>query len=83
MISQTENRYYSPEEYLELEEKAEDKSEYIDGKIIPIPGGTTNHNKIAGNFCRKFPSTVQGQDYDISLFSLDQDLRNWHRAIAN
>jgi Uma2 family endonuclease len=39
-------RYYTPEEYLELEEKAEYKHEYRNGKIIPMTGGTTNHNKI-------------------------------------
>ncbi|MBD2612013.1 MAG: Uma2 family endonuclease [Nostoc sp. ZfuVER08] len=67
MILQTEKRYYTPEEYLELEEKAEYKNEYKDGEIIPMTGGTTNHNKIALNFCRKFPLTVQDQAYDIYI----------------
>ncbi|MEH2172868.1 Uma2 family endonuclease [Nostoc sp.] len=72
MVLQTEKRY-TPEEYLELEEKAEYKNEYRDGEIIPIIGETTNHNKIAGNFCRKFPLTVQGQDYDIYI----SDIKVW------
>jgi hypothetical protein len=40
MVLQTEQRHYTKEEYLELEEKAEDKSEYRDGKIIlmTLPG---------------------------------------------
>lgn len=67
MVVQTEKRYYTPAEYLELEEKAEYKSEYRDGEIIPMTGGTTNHNKIAGNFYKNFPLTVQGQDYDIYI----------------
>ncbi len=67
MVVQTEKRYYTPAEYLELEEKAEYKSEYRDGEIIPMTGGTTNHNKIAGNFYKRFPLTVQGQDYDIYI----------------
>ena len=46
----TQQRYYTPEEYLELEETAEYKSEYIDGQIIPMAGGTANYNRIAGNF---------------------------------
>ncbi len=46
----TQQRYYTPEEYLELEEAADYKSAYIDGQIIPMTGGTTNHNKIALNF---------------------------------
>jgi Uma2 family endonuclease len=64
MQVQTEKRYYIPEEYLELEEKAEYKNEYRDGEIVPITGGTTNHNKIAQNFCRKFPLSIDEQDYD-------------------
>jgi Uma2 family endonuclease len=50
MEVQTVKRFYTPEEYLELEAKAEYKSEYRDGEIIPMTGGTTNHNQIAGNY---------------------------------
>jgi Uma2 family endonuclease len=73
MVLQTEKRYYTPEEYLELEEKAEYKSEYRDGEIIAMPGGTTNHNKIAGIFYKKFPLTVEAQDYEIYI----GDVRLW------
>ncbi|MCY7274204.1 MAG: Uma2 family endonuclease, partial [Phormidesmis sp. CAN_BIN44] len=44
-----EKRTYTPKEYLELEEKADYKSEYDDGIITPMTGGTTDHNQIAGN----------------------------------
>ena len=44
-----EKRDYTPEEYLELEEKADFKSEYDNGIITPMTGGTTDHNQIAGN----------------------------------
>jgi Uma2 family endonuclease len=47
---QLQTRTVTPEEYLELEERADYKSEYRDGEIIPMTGGTTNHNEIAGNF---------------------------------
>lgn len=73
MVLQTESRFYTPQEYLELEEKAEDRSEYIDGEIRLMPGGTTNHNKIAGNFYNKFPTTAQGQDYEIYMV----DVKLW------
>lgn len=69
----TEKRYYTPEEYLALEEVALDKSEYHDGEIVPMTGGTTNHNKLALNFCRKFPLTVNGQDYETFI----NDVRLW------
>ncbi len=50
MQLETQKLYYTPEEYLEIEEKAEYKSEYRDAEIVPMTGGTTNHNKIAGKF---------------------------------
>ena len=51
MLSTTETKYYTPEEYLALEETSEDKNEYRQGEIIPMVGATTNHNQIAGNGC--------------------------------
>ena len=36
MQIQTTKRYYTPEEYLTLEEAAEFKSEYRDGEIVPM-----------------------------------------------
>lgn len=60
-------KYYSPEEYLILEEKAETKNEYRNGEIIPMAGATINHNKIALNFCRQFPLTIDKQNYEIFM----------------
>jgi Uma2 family endonuclease len=46
---QPEQQYYTPEEYLALEDAAENRSAYHNGAIIPMTGGTTNHNRIARN----------------------------------
>ncbi|NEQ22675.1 MAG: Uma2 family endonuclease, partial [Microcoleus sp. SIO2G3] len=35
-------RYYTPEEYLEVEINSEERHEYIDGEVIPVTGGTPN-----------------------------------------
>ncbi len=35
MTVSTKSKKYTPEEYLELEEKADYKSEYRDGEIVP------------------------------------------------
>ncbi|MBW4682096.1 MAG: Uma2 family endonuclease [Microcoleus vaginatus WJT46-NPBG5] len=70
---QTQTRYYSPEEYLALEEKAEYKNEYRDGEIIPMTGGTTNHNKIALNFAANLKFALRGQNYDTYI----GDVRLW------
>ncbi|MGK7943188.1 MAG: Uma2 family endonuclease [Microcystaceae cyanobacterium] len=73
MVIQIEKKSYTPEEYLTLEEQATDKHEYRDGEIVLMPGGTTNHNQIALNFCRKFPLTIDQQDYYIYI----NDVRLW------
>jgi Uma2 family endonuclease len=73
MVIQTEKKYYTPEEYLTLEEKALDKHEYRDGEIITMTGGTTNHNQIAGNFYKRFPLNIQNQDY----YTYINDVRLW------
>lgn len=66
-------RSYSPEEYLELETAADFKSEYYDGKIIPMAGGTPNHNQIAGNFYSALNLAFKGQPYRVFI----NDLRLW------
>ena len=73
MVMQIEKRYYTPEEYLTLEEKAIDRHEYRDGEIILMMGGTTNHNQIAGNFYKRFPLNIQNQNYYVYM----NDARLW------
>ncbi|BCL35210.1 Uma2 family endonuclease [Nostoc sp. MS1] len=73
MQTATQKRTYTPEEYLEMEEKAEFRSEYRDGEIIPMTGGTTNHNQIALNFAFALKAALRGQDYKIYI----ADVRLW------
>jgi Uma2 family endonuclease len=42
-------RYISPEEYLAAERIAEEKSEYFDGRVVPMAGARVRHNKLASN----------------------------------
>lgn len=39
----------SPQEYLEFEEGAEERHEYVDGIIRPMPGETIQHNDRVGH----------------------------------
>ncbi len=73
MIVETQRNYYTPEEYLELEKNAEYKHEYRNGEIIPMTGGTTNHNKIAVNFSFYFKLAKRGENYEIFI----GDVRLW------
>ncbi|PZV19609.1 MAG: hypothetical protein DCF20_00960 [Pseudanabaena sp.] len=66
-------KQYSASEYLTLEGKAEFKSEFINGEIIPMAGASANHNKIAINFCRLLPLVINDQMYEIFM----NDMRLW------
>lgn len=41
--------WISPEEYLEMERRAETKSEYLDGRVYPMTGASWPHNVIVRN----------------------------------
>jgi Uma2 family endonuclease len=69
----TEQRYYTPEEYLELETAANYKSEYIDGQIIPMAGGSTNHNQISVNLTSELNFAFKRQAFRVFM----SDVRLW------
>ena len=69
----SDKSFHMAYEYLDLETVAEYKSEYRDGQIIPMAGGTPNHNRIAGNFYASLNFALKGQAYDV----FTSDLRLW------
>lgn len=72
-LQTTEQRYSTEEQYLALEETAEYKSEYLDGEIIPMTGGSTNHNRLAGNVYIALNLAIPEQEYDVFI----GDVRLW------
>ncbi len=72
-VVETQKQYCTPEEYLALEEAAESKSEYRDGEIVPMTGGTTNHNRIILSFCIYLGLALRGTSYEI----FTGDVRLW------
>jgi Uma2 family endonuclease len=71
MIAQLERRY-TIEEYLELELASETRSEYRNGEIVPMTGGTPDHNDIAGNLYIPLKLALKGKAY--RTFYTDQRL---------
>lgn len=71
--AENKNRKYTPEEYLKLEEKADFKNEYINGKIVAMTGGTPNYNEMAGNFYTLLKLFLRQKDYKVFM----TDLRLW------
>lgn len=55
-----QERFYSEEEYLHLEEKADVRSEYYRGKIHALAGDSINHNRIVGNMLIVLGNQLRG-----------------------
>ncbi|MBD2297161.1 Uma2 family endonuclease [Nostoc sp. FACHB-190] len=72
MIAQPETKRYTIDEYLELEIASETRNEYCDGEIIPMTGGTPDHNDIASNLVAILKAALRGKAYRV--FILDQRL---------
>jgi len=60
-MSALEQPFYTPEQYLELERKAETKSEYYGGQIFAMSGGSDAHSLIGGNIHGLFWSHLRGK----------------------
>jgi Uma2 family endonuclease len=63
---------YTPEEYLAIEISSETRNEYINGEIIPMTGGTPEHNEIASILNAILRINLRGKPY--SIFIADQRL---------
>ncbi|MGQ9865303.1 MAG: Uma2 family endonuclease [Pseudanabaenaceae cyanobacterium] len=68
---------YSPEEYLAEEEQAVTRHEYRNGEIVEMPGGTPNHNDIAGNVLVLLKSVLNRSSYQVFI----ADQRLWIPAV--
>jgi len=73
MLVQTKQKFYTLDEYRELEENAEFRNEYRDGEIVQMSGGTINHSRIIRNLSRVLGNLLEGQPYEL----FHNDLRLW------
>lgn len=71
--SLVQHKRYSLEEYFAIEEKAEEKHEYHNGKIIPMPGGTIPHSKIAVNIANALDNWIVSNN--LPYFVLNSDVK--------
>ncbi|HTE17679.1 MAG TPA: Uma2 family endonuclease [Armatimonadota bacterium] len=63
----TAERRYTPEEYLALERAAETKSEYFDGRILPMGRVTYEHIVITGNVGLALHTQLKGTEYRVYI----------------
>jgi Uma2 family endonuclease len=57
--------YVTPEEYLALERKAEDKSEYLHGEIFAMTGASRKHNLISINTASSLNQQLRGRPCEV------------------
>lgn len=57
-----DKQYYTKEEYLDMEALAEYKSEYYDGEIFAMSGGSPNHSTICFNLIRRIGEATDDKD---------------------
>ena len=57
--------YFTPEEYIALERKAEYKSEYFDGHIIAMSGASRQHNLIVMNISAELHLQFKGRGCEV------------------
>lgn len=69
-------KIYTPEEYLVLEEAAEYKSEYYQGEIFAMSGGSVNHNRIVMSLSSKLETSLGGSKCEAFM----SDIRVWVEA---
>jgi len=72
MTPALEQRQYTPAEYLQRELASETRSEYRNGAIVPMTGGTPDHNEIVLNLAALLKQALRGQPY--RTFATDQRL---------
>jgi Uma2 family endonuclease len=73
MLVQNKEKFYSPDEYRELEETAEFRNEYRHGEIVQMTGGSINHSQIIGNIYAFLKSALRGKNARPFM----SDLRLW------
>src|SRR5262245_45851229 len=61
-MSAPETHFMTAAEYLELERKAEIKSEYIAGRMYAMSGASERHNLIAGNTYSEIRAQLRSKD---------------------
>ena len=63
--------FLTPEQYLEIERKAEFKSEYYNGEMFAMAGASLAHNRLVGAIVRRLGNQLEGGPCEV----LPSDMR--------
>lgn len=73
MQAKLKSQYYSVEDYLLHEDAAEERSEYCNGEIFTMSGGTPNHNRISLNVSGELNFKLRKTNYQVYM----ADVKLW------
>lgn len=59
------HRKFTVEEYLSLEEQAAERSEFLNGELYAMTGGTLDHNRILNNLARTLAGALSGGECEV------------------
>lgn len=71
MLSHREHRRFSVDEYLSLEESASVRSEFCNGEIFSMSGGSLEHNRLVRNLLGELYIALKGKKCEV----LPSDIR--------
>jgi Uma2 family endonuclease len=72
---------YTREEYLALEDQADYKSEYHQGEIFAMAGGSRNHSVICVNVIRRLSEAVDDKDRIVFDGNMKLDIHKAHAIL--
>lgn len=64
-MSTAEQHRITPQEYLQIERRAETKSEFYQGEMFATSGATREHNLITGNVGRRLQEQFDNRDCEV------------------
>lgn len=72
-LAQQKPKFYTPEEYLEMERAAEVRHEYLDGEIFEMGGANRRHNILSSNIMRLLGNQLL--ERECSVYSSDMRVK--------
>lgn len=70
-----EKKYYTIEEYLEIQESSEEKLEFRNGEIVAMAGGTANHSLISTSITTALDNAIDENQKDCIVFTSDMKVK--------
>jgi Uma2 family endonuclease len=64
-MQQQHKRYFTPQEYLEIERQAESKAEYWNGEVYAMAGASRTHNLILTNAVASIGAKLKGRPCEL------------------